>query len=441
MADTSNHTVAEPPAALVHSRRGIALPAIALALAGGLIWYWLGRGESPGPARGGGRPGASVGVARAERRDVPVYLTAIGTVQPVVVATVRSQLSGTLFSVEFEEGDVVKKGQLLARIDSRPYQLALTQAEGLLNRDRALLAAARSDLGRYTVLLKQDSIARQQVDTQKATVNQLEGTVLADEAAVGIARLNLEYTSLTAPVSGTVGLRQADIGNYVTPSDAKGIVVVTQTAPIDVMFALPQDQLPALRERLLEQPGLPVTARDKADVDVLESGTFLTFDNQIDATTGTIRAKARFANAHGRLFPNQFVNVAVLLDTLSQVVTVPASALRHRAQGDFVVTVLPDQTAKLSAVRVGPSSEGRTVVLSGIDAEATVVTEGADRLVDGSRVTLPAPTQGGADQEGMQADASRNRPKPDKPALNPGPNPSRNAGSSPELSSGLNPSK
>jgi membrane fusion protein, multidrug efflux system len=286
----------------------------------------------------------------------------------------------------------VSKGQLLAQIDPRPYKLALSQAEGMLGRDQAQLVAARGDLARYTQLLQQDSIARQQVDTQTATVQQLEGTVLADEAAVGTARLNLAYTSITAPVAGKVGLRQADIGNYLTPSDANGIVVITQPSPIDVAFALPQDQLPTVQARLGEQPDLPVTARDKADTVILGQGTFLTFDNQIDATTGTVRAKARFANADGRLFPNQFVNVELLVNTLSQAVTVPVGALRHGPQGDFVFVLMPDKTAKLSSVKTGPSDSGRTVILSGINAGDTVITEGADRLEDGAPVNLP--TQG-----------------------------------------------
>jgi multidrug efflux system membrane fusion protein len=341
-----------------------------------------------------------VGVASAELADVPVYLSAIGTVQPVVAATVRPQLAGTLFSIDFQEGQKVNKGDLLAQIDPRPYKLALSQAEGMLGRDQAQLAAARGDLARYTQLLEQDSIARQQVDTQTATVQQLEGTVLADEAAVGTARLNLAYTSIRAPVSGKVGLRQADIGNYLTPSDANGIVVITQTAPIDVAFALPQDQLPKLQEKLREQPEMAVTARDKAESAILGRGTFLTFDNQIDITTGTVRAKARFANTDERLFPNQFVNVELLVDTLSQAVTVPVAAVRHGAQGDFIFVLLPDKTAKLSLVKTGPSDNGRTVILSGIAAGDTVITEGADRLEDGARVNLPGQGPGQSPGQG-----------------------------------------
>jgi multidrug efflux system membrane fusion protein len=385
-----NDQATQPPSpAPSHSRRNAAIVLVALIAAGFLIWHFVGQSGGDSTTRRERRPVATVGVAPATLVDVPVLLSAIGTVQPVVVATVRPQLAGTLFSINFREGQKVTKGQLLAQIDPRPYRLALSQAEGTLARDRAQLAAARADLTRYQLLLQQDSIARQQVDTQAATVHQLEGTVASDEAEVGTARLNLEYTSISAPVSGKVGLRQADIGNYLTPADTNGIVVITQTAPIDVSFALPQDQLPTVQQSLHSQADLPVTARDKGDTLVLGRGVFLTFDNQIDTTTGTVRAKARFPNADDRLFPNQFVNVSLLINTLSQAVTVPVTAVRHGAQGDFVFLLKPDNTAQLSMVKTGPSDSGRTVILSGVKAGDTVITEGADRLEDGAKVTLP----------------------------------------------------
>lgn len=394
---------APPPS---HSRRNAVLMLAGLVLAGFVIWHFAGTGATT-TATNPRRPSATVAVAQAELADVPVYLTAIGTVQPVVVATVRPQLAGTLFSIDFKEGQMVTKGQLLAQIDPRPYRLALSQAEGTLGRDQAQLAAARADLARYTLLLQQDSIARQQVDTQTATVHQLEGTVASDEAAVGTARLNLAYTSITAPVSGKVGLRQADIGNYLTPSDTNGIVVITQTAPIDVNFALPQDQLPSVQQKLRAQPNMEVTARDKADAIILGRGTFLTFDNQIDTTTGTVRAKARFANADGQLFPNQFVNVSLLVNTLLQAVTVPITAVRHGAQGDFVFLLMPDKKAKLSVVKTGPSDSGRTVILSGVKTGDTVITEGADRLEDGATVTLPGQGPQAEDKSGQAGQAGK----------------------------------
>lgn len=356
----------------------------ALVLAGLFAWYLTRDGATE---RSGRRPPATVGTAKATLADMPVTLNAIGTVQPIVTATVRPQLSGTLFSINFTEGQMVAKGQLLAQIDPRPYKLALAQAEANQARDAAQLNLARVDLNRYRTLLARDSIARQQVDTQAATVKQLEGTVNADRAAIGTARLNLAYTAITAPVAGRVGLRQADIGNYLTPGDTTGIAVITQTTPIDVGFSLPQDQLPMVRRQLGGAP-LKVTARDQAGTAVLAEGSFLTFDNLVDATSGTVKAKARFPNGDGGLFPNQFVNVTLLADTLRQAVTVPVGALRHGAQGDFVFLLKPDRTAKLQLVKTGPSDGDRIVILSGVKAGQTVITEGADSLDDGSAVTL-----------------------------------------------------
>lgn len=390
-APTGDRTTLPPRS---HSRRNAIIVGLAMLVAGCVLWRMVGghanaTADSRDTNSRAGRPVATVGIDKATLNDVPVMLSAIGTVQPVVVATVRPQLAGTLFSIDFSEGQTVEQGQLLAQMDPRPYRLALSQAEGALARDKAQLAAARADLARYKLLLQQDSIARQQVDTQAATVQQLEGTVAADAAAAGTARLNLQYTSITAPVPGKVGLRQADIGNYLTPADANGIVVITQTAPIDVSFALPQDQLPSVQQSLRDHPGLPVIARDKSDAVELGRGEFLTFDNEIDAATGTVRAKARFANADGRLFPNQFVNVALLIDTLPQAVTVPVTAVRHGPQGDFVFLLAPDDSARLSLVKVGPAYQGRTVLLAGVKAGDTVITEGADRLEDGVKVRLP----------------------------------------------------
>lgn len=380
-------------------RLGIVVVSAAFLLVGVLAWYLAGSG---GEKSGRGRPPATVGTARAVLADMPVTLNAIGTVQPIVTATIRPQLSGTLFSIDFTEGQAVAKGQRLAQIDPRPYRLALVQAEANLARDLAQLNLARVDLNRYRTLLAQDSIARQQVDAQAATAKQLEGTVEADRAAIGTARLNLAYTAITAPVSGRVGLRQADIGNYLTPGDATGIAVITQTAPIDVSFSLPQDQLPMVRQKLGGSAPLKVTARDQAGSAVLAEGNFLTFDNQIDATTGTVKAKARFPNADGTLFPNQFVNVTLLADTLRQAVTVPVGAVRHGAQGDFVFLLQPDRTAKLQRVKTGPSDGERLVILSGVKAGQTVITEGADGLDDGSRVTLAGDKPKGAGTDGKR---------------------------------------
>jgi multidrug efflux system membrane fusion protein len=381
--------------------RGILLALGAVVAIGFAAWYFAGNSSTQQVGRG--RPAATVGTAKAVLADMPVTLSAIGTVQPLVTATVRPQVTGTLFSIDFTEGQMVTKGQRLAQIDPRPFRLALAQAEANLARDEAQINMAKLDLDRYRTLLKQDSIARQQVDTQAATVKQLEATVNADRAAVGTARLNLEYTEITAPVSGRVGLRQADIGNYLTPGDATGIVVITQTDPIDVSFSLPQNDLPIVQQRLAVKPDLEVMALDQAGTALLAEGRFLTFDNQIDATSGTVKAKARFPNPDGKLFPNQFVNVMLFADRLQKAVTVPISSVRHGTQGDFVFVLQPDKTVKLQLVETGPSDGQHIVIQSGVAADDTVITEGADNLDDGSRVVLP----GDAAQGNRQAGGSR----------------------------------
>lgn len=354
----------------------------------------------------GGRPAAPVSIAKAGLSDVPETLTALGTVQPMVTATVRTQLSGTLFKLFFRDGQMVRQGQVLAQIDPRPYRLALAQSQANLARDEAQLKGAEVDLARYAKLLREDSIASQQVDTERATVRQLTGTVAADRAAIGTANLNLNYTSVRAPVTGRAGIRQVDIGNYLTPSDANGIVIITVLDPIDVSFSLPQSQIGDIGRNANSGVGLPVQALDQSDNHVLVTGQFLTLDNQVDTTTGTVKAKARFSNTANILFPNQFVNVSLLVRTLHNVVTVPVSAVRHGAPGDFLFILQPQRTVKLTPVTTGPSVGSAIAILSGVSAGQSVVTEGADGLEDGSTVRLPGdkggPPAGGAGAGGRQ---------------------------------------
>jgi membrane fusion protein, multidrug efflux system len=388
-----SHVAADPVERSPRSRRNALLTALVLVVVALLAWA-LTRGGNGGEGGFGGRrgrPPTTVGIEKIAGSDMPQSLQAIGTVQPIVAATVRPQLSGNIFTINFTEGQIVHEGQLLAQIDPRPYRLQLAQAEANLTRDQAALELARTNLKRYRTLLEQDSIARVEVDTQAATVSQVEGTVAADRAAVGTAKLNLQYTSITAPVTGRIGLRLADIGNYVTPGDANGIAVITQASPIDVSFAVPQGNLPGILARHGQAGGggLPVTATDQGGADVIAEGRFLTFDNRIDATTGTVLAKARFANGNGLLFPNQFVNISVLVDTLRGVPTVPVTAVRHGSQGDFVFLLQTDKTVKLQPIKVGPSNGTRTAILEGVRVGQTVITEGADSLEDGATVTLP----------------------------------------------------
>lgn len=415
---------AAPVAATVPRRRWVSTLVVLLAIAVGVFIAWKlatgaksGAGAGAGSAAGapgsggrgrggagGGRGQVTVGTATAATRDVPITIDALGTVVSPVTATMRTQIAGRLLSVDFREGQLVRRGQKLAQVDPAPYQQALAQVQGTLARDAALLAAAKVDLDRYSTLLKQDSIAKQTVDTQAALVRQYSGTVATDRGLVGAAQVNLGYTTVRAPVAGRVGLRGVDVGNYVAPGDATGIVVITQVAPIDVLFTLPQDRVPSIEARRRAGAALPVTALSRDSGTALATGKFLTLDNLIDATTGTVRAKARFANADGALFPNQFVNARLLLDTVKGAVTIPATAVRNGPQGSFVFVVGPGSKAKLTPVTVG-AVDGDSVSVTGLAAGATVVTEGADKLKDGGAVKLPG-SRGGAGGFGHRGGAA-----------------------------------
>ena len=379
----------------------IACVLLALVAIAGLAWMLAHRGgATDGAGQGGrrGRPATTVGVAAAKVADVPITLEALGTVTPAATVTVRPQVSGVITQILFREGQMVNRGQALAVIDPRPLQMALLSAQGQLERDQAQLANAQLTLERYRTLLAQDSIARQDVDTQAALVRQLQGSITADLAAVGTARLNLGYSRIIAPVSGRVGLRVVDVGNYISAGDAAGLVVLTQVAPIDVVFTLPQDDVPRVQVRAA-QATLPVTALDRTRTMTLGEGAFSTLDNRIDTTTGTVKAKARFANGAGALFPSQFVNVRIGLDTLRGAVTVPVTALRTGNDGDFVWLLNPDRTVARRKVTRGPATVDQVVISDGLKAGERVITEGGDRLTEGGRVQLAGDRpnrQGGA---------------------------------------------
>jgi multidrug efflux system membrane fusion protein len=346
----------------------------------------------PGGGRGGfGRGGfaITVGTAPAAIGDVPITLDALGTVTPPVTAIITTRISGNLMAVYFQEGQMVKKGQKLALIDPRPYQVALEQAQGALAHDQAVLANAQLDLQRYKTLLAQNSVASQQVDTQAALVQQDLGLVKSDKAGVDNAKLNLDYTTITAPVAGRVGLRQVDIGNYVPAGSATGLVVLTQVDPIDVVFTIPEDYVPQITQRQRAGASLPVTVFDRGGGTTLGQGLLSTLDNQIDTATGTVKAKARFNNGAGLLFPNQFVNARLIIDNLCNAVVVPTTAVRHGSQGDFVYTLQPGNTAKMVIVKTGPGSGETVSIASGLNGGETVITEGGDRLRDGAPVNLP----------------------------------------------------
>ena len=387
---------------------GTVVALVLVALVGGGAWYLVQRANGGGGEGGksgmgaGGRPGGTrpmvtVGDATVRKAELPVLIDALGTVTSANTVTVRPQVSGLLLQVLFTEGQMVKKGQLLAQLDARPFEQALMQSEGTRRRDEAQLENARLTLERYRTLLSQDSIARQEVDTQAALVKQLEGTVMTDRAQEGTARLNLSYTRITAPAAGRIGLRAVDAGNTVAPGDAAGLATITQVAPIDVQFAVPQDRVSDIRAAQSADASLAVTALDRTRKAELGKGKFSTLDNLVDTTTGTVKAKARFDNAAGVLFPNQFVNVQLLLRNESALV-VPVTAVRTGANGDYVYVINEDRTVSLRKVQRGLATVGLMAITDGLKEGERVVTEGGDRLQDGMAVQVPGAGSAGRPQ-------------------------------------------
>ena len=349
-------------------------------------------------AKGKGKAGAfdpnratPVVAEAAKKSDVNVYLNGLGTIVPLKTVTVRSRVDGELVAVHFTEGQMVKAGDLLAEIDPRPFQVQLMQAEGQLARDQALLANARIDLERYQTLFTQDSIAKQQVDTQAALVRQYEGTLRTDQSAIDNARLQLTYARVTAPITGRLGLRQVDPGNVVRAGDANGLVVITQLQPVAAIFTIPQDEIGLVVNRKTEK--LPVEAWDRENRNRIATGALITLDNQIDPTTGTVKLKAEFPNGDGSLFPNQFVNVRMRVDTLKDRTVVPIAAVQRGAQGMFVYVVKDDSTVSVRPVKVGAADGPVVAIDAGVEPGERVVTDGVDRLREGAKVeTGPRPS-------------------------------------------------
>lgn len=382
--------------------------------AGGGVFYYLRNDPSASTSAGAGKPPFGAGrvmpvVAVPVRTgDINVFLNALGTVTPRNIVTVRSRVDGELKRLTFREGQTVKTGDLLAEIDPRSFQVQLTQAEGQYAKDQALLQNARLDLERYRTLFRQEAASRQQLDTQEALVRQYEAALKIDQGQLDNAKLQLSYTRITAPVTGRVGLRQVDPGNLIRSGDTNGLLVITQEKPITAIFSLPEDHIGSVMEGLQGKQPLKVAAFDRDQKNKLAGGILLTADNQIDTTTGTVRLKAQFANDDGKLFPNQFVNIKLLLETRNDATLVPAAAIQRGAQGTFVYVVKDDKSVTIRPVKTGPLDGDRIAIDSGLASGELVVVDGADKLREGSKVTLTSRDKKDGKSEGKGPRGGKN---------------------------------
>ena len=368
-----------------------------LAIVAGAGWY-ISQSGTASPPRQGGRFAAGaavpVGLATASKGEIPIVLRALGTVTPLQTVNVKTQITGQLTELYFQEGQMVKKGELLAQVDPRPYDVALQQAIGQQQRDEALLKNAQMDLERYRKLVQQDSIARQQYDTQTSLVRQYEAALVIDQAQVDAAKLNVTYTRIVAPLTGKIGLRMVDKGNYVTMGDASSICVIIQVQPISVLFTIPEDSLPLVRQRLKTGQNLEVRALDRSQKNELAIGRLDTTDNVIDQTTGTVKLRAIFDNADESLFPNQFVNIRLLADTVKDADVVPVAAIQRGQPGTFVYLAKADDSVEIRVVELGATDGDKVAILKGLQVGDQVVIDGVDRLRDGAKIRKPAPAGG-----------------------------------------------
>ena len=378
------------------TRRFVLTAIVILLVVAGIVW-WTKQAPPPEPGGRGRNSGPMSIVPEAVGKgDIGININALGTVTSLATVTIRTQISGYLQKIDFTEGMEVKKGDLIAEIDPRPYEATLAQAKGQLARDEAALKGAQVDLARYQGLAAQNAVPRQTLDTQVALVAQNQGTIEADKAAVKSAEVNLAYCRIVSPLDGRVGLRQVDQGNYVTPGDANGLVVITQLQPISVLFTVPEDNLQAIAKRLQAGAVLPATALDRTGSSKIADGSLQTFDSQIDPTTGTIKLRAQFPNDDRLLYPNQFVNIRLLLDTHKDVTTMSTAGIQRGAPGTFVYLVNADSTVSVRPVKLGVTDGDRVELLSGLTQGDRIVIDGADKLRDGAKIIIRSennPTQ------------------------------------------------
>lgn len=385
-----------------HRHWWVVLLAVCLIGVGAYVLFVKAQSRAAKKGQGPVTPSVPVVAAEAKKTSFNMYISGLGSVTPLNTVTVRTRVDGQLMEVLYREGQIVSSGDVLARIDPRPFEVQLTQAEGQMVRDIAQLKNAQLDLERFQVLWKQDSIAKQQLDTQEALVRQLEGAIKTDQGQIDSAKLQLVYCQITAPISGRVGLRLVDPGNIVHVTDTNGLVVITQLQPITVIFPIPEDSLPQVLARLKSGERLPVEAYDREMKQRLAIGSLLTVDNQIDPTTGTVRLRAIFSNEKNELFPNQFVNARLLVESRYGATVIPSPALQRGPQGTFVYVVKTDRTATVRPVTVDQIQGGETSIKSGLSPGELVVVDGADRLREGTRVDLRPPSGGTPGTVGTQ---------------------------------------